>query len=204
MHSNYSVVDKYRYFLSIFAIYILTIAFAWLIFHSNDSKYLKLDSIISQQNISKGKIPHLVYGVPSRIVIPDSSYNNKVVDLVIDPGYYDIKSDTWTLNGYHAQFAMISTPANNYKGETFIYGHNNDNVFGALRHVTPKKGSIAILYTDNGHIFSYSFNRYDSVSPELTSVLSYKGPSEMTIQTCTGTFNEIRTLYQYNFLKVVK
>src|SRR5260370_34407240 len=61
----------------------------------------------------------VISGLPVRIVIPASG-----VDLPVDQGYYDAAADSWTLSGYHAQFAMLSTLANNYGGETFIYGHN--------------------------------------------------------------------------------
>ena len=78
----------------------------------------------------------------------------------------------------HAQFMMISSLANNLEGETYIYGHNNDNVFGALRHVTPSPGSVAYVYTANGHILSYTFVSVTSVAPDAASVLNYPRPTD--------------------------
>ena len=141
-----------------------------------------------------GPLPLRVSGRPVRIVIPDSA-----VDLPVDPGYYDSITGNWTLSGYRAQFAMMSTPANNLSGDTFIYGHNNNFVFGALRHRTPTPGATALLYTDNNHIFAYSFVNSSSYSPDDTSVLTYTGPSMLTIQTCTGSLNEWRTMYRFVF-----
>jgi sortase (surface protein transpeptidase) len=65
-------------------------------------------------------------------------------------------------------------------------------------------GSKALLYTDNGHIFSYTFADSASVGPHDVSVLNYAGPPELVIQTCTGSLDELRTMYHYNFDKVVQ
>jgi hypothetical protein len=146
----------------------------------------------------KSVIP-VISGQPIRIVIPSES-----LDLPVDPGYYDPTSGGWTLSGYHAQFAMLSTLANNISGNTFIYGHNNDYVFGALRHNTPGVGALAFIYTSNGHIFEYAFQSVQSLSPTDVSALAYNGPSVLTIQTCTGSLNEWRTMYRFTFAQVVQ
>lgn len=148
--------------------------------------------------------PIVISGMPDRLTIPGSSWNGVAVDLKVIPGYYDSSSDSWTLSGYNAQFAMMSTMPNNVSGQSFIYGHNNDNVFGALRHVTPSPGASAFLYTTNGHIFEYAFVKADSVGPNDSSILAYNGPSELLIQTCTGSLNEWRTEYTFAFEKVVQ
>jgi LPXTG-site transpeptidase (sortase) family protein len=138
-------------------------------------------------------------GQPDRITIPSED-----LDLPVIPGAYDPSTDSWTLSGYKAQFATASAPANNVGGETFIYGHNNDYVFGALRHVTPSVGAEAFVYTTNGHEFAYSFQKTWSVGPYDVSTLHYQGPPILLIQTCTGSFNELRTMYLFNFEKVVQ
>jgi len=141
----------------------------------------------------------LISGRPVRIVIPSEE-----VDLPLIPGTYDPGTDSWTLSGYEAQFAVKSAPANNIGGETFIYGHNNDYVFGALRHVTPSVGAEALLYTNNGHIFAYKFEKTWSVGPDDVATLDYQGPPVLLIQTCTGSLNELRTMYFFTFDKVVR
>jgi hypothetical protein len=147
-----------------------------------------------------------VAGRPVRIVIP-SSYvyqPNQYVDLPVDRGYYSSATNSWTLSGYHAQYDMSSSPANNHSGETFIYGHNNDYVFGAFRHHPPVKGAEARVYTANGHVLAYRFVRSWSLTPTDVSVLNYQGPPVLLVQTCTGSFNEWRTMYLFNYEKVIK
>lgn len=134
----------------------------------------------------------VISGRPVRIVIPASG-----VDLPVDPGYYNVATGEWTLSGYRAQFAVSSAPANNAAGDTFIYGHNNNYVFGALRHHTPLPDSPAIIYTDTGHVLTYVFVGSTSFVPDDTSALTYSGPPMLTIQTCTGSLNEWRTMYRF-------
>ena len=141
----------------------------------------------------------LIEGTPTRIVIP-----SRYVDLPLIPGTYDKATDSWTLSGYEAQFATASTPANNTGGETFVYGHNNDYVFGALRHAAPVVGAEALIYTSNGHEFAYTFEKTWSVGPYDVSTINYQGPPVLLIQTCTGSFNELRTMYLFKFEKVVR
>lgn len=204
MQNELSHLQKARFCFNIGTIYLVTVLFAWYAVHpgpaANSVRYAALKTV--QRPIAPAV--KKISGVPVRIVIPGSSYNGQVVDLPVDKGYYDPANDTWTLSGYHAQFMTISSPANNIGGETYIYGHNNDYVFGALRHVTPSAGSQALIYTDNGHVFSYSFVSATNVAPDATSVLDYNGPPILTIQTCTGSFNEVRTLYTYTFTEVVQ
>jgi len=208
MHYQHAWLQKLRFFSNIGILYLLTMAFAWYAIQP-----LSLFGPVRTVSITKtAQLPHVVAvpsfkvvsGLPVRIVLPDSSWLGVTVDLPVDEGYYDSTSNSWTLSGYRAQFMMISSLANNYAGETYIYGHNNDYVFGALRHVTPSPGAPALVYTSNGHIFEYGFVSASNFAPTNTSVLDYNGPPILVIQTCTGSFNEVRTLYKYNFVKVVQ
>ncbi len=148
----------------------------------------------------------VVAGRPVRIVVPRvyTFEPNQYVDVPVDQGHYSSIDDSWTLSGYHAQFDLNSSPANNFGGQTFIYGHNNDYVFGAFRHHPPSAGAQAILYTANGHELSYRFVRSWSLTPSDVSVLNYQGPPVLLIQTCTGSFNEWRTMYLFSFEKVIR
>ncbi|HSX45492.1 MAG TPA: sortase [Candidatus Saccharimonadia bacterium] len=198
MQNEHSLVEKVRYISSVSVVYALTLLFAWAVIHPAPSP--KADKLLlagAAQNVPRPSSVHTISGQPIRIVIPASN-----VDLPVDPGYYDTSQQTWTLSGYHAQYAMISQLANNVSGDTFIYGHNNNYVFGALRHVTPAVGAQALLYTDNGHVFVYAFDKAFNISPDDTTVLNYNGPPIMTIQTCTGSLNEWRTMYRFHFVRV--
>lgn len=201
MRSDLTWVIKTRYYSSVSTIYLLTLLFAFYAFspllEPNGSRNAVLAKSIQTPYIPIPAHVALVAGRPVRIVIPNSG-----IDLPVDQGYYNSSDQSWTLSGYHAQFAMISTLANNVAGSTFIYGHNNNHVFGALRHVTPLSGAQALLYTDNGHIFIYKFHASYSLAPDDTSVLSYQGQPVLTIQTCTGSLNEWRTMYRFDFVKV--
>lgn len=140
-----------------------------------------------------------VSGRPVRVVIP-----SRAIDLPIEPGYYNESDGSWTLSGYKAHFAMMSAPANNIAGNTLVYGHNNNDVFGALRHAAPASGAEAFIHTDTGQVFVYAFQAAHSVTPNDTGLLQYQGPPVMTILTCTGSMDEWRTLYQFNFVRVAQ
>lgn len=157
--------------------------------------------------LAKNQIPNkpvqprfvLVSGKPIRIVIP--SYG---IDLSVDEGYYDPQSSEWTLSDTHAQFAMMTALANNASGNTFIYGHGTDAVFGKIGENHPPVGAQALIYTDNGHVLSYVFSKAQDMTPNDTSIFSQEGgPSRLTIQTCTGVFSEWRTMFQFDFEKVI-
>ena len=141
----------------------------------------------------------LISGRPVRIVIGDSG-----IDLPVDEGFYNEADGTWTLSDTHAQFAMMSFLANNHSGNTFIYGHGTDQVFAQLGTRPPIAGATALIYTDNGHIFSYAFKQVRNLAPDDTSVLAYQGPPILTVQTCTGAFSEWRSMCEFNFEKVVQ
>lgn len=200
MEVDASFIDKFKFVSQIACLYLLTIFVAWFILRPLPP--FKLVSSKSTASVNSLKKINIISGLPYRIVIPDSSWDGVSIDLLVDPGVYNSSTGTWTLSGTRAQFSMYSSLANNYAGETFIYGHNNDQVFGALRHTTPTVGSLAYLYTTNGHIFSYAFESVSSVAPDDPAVLNYQGPPIMIIQTCTGSFDENRTLYLYKFVKV--
>lgn len=194
---------KIRYVVTVAALYLVTIGFCWYAFRPivplDRSRTVAFTNSSQTPYHPKTASSDVIAGRPIRLVIPDSA-----IDVPLDEGYYDASTGTWTLSGYYAEFAMVSALANNIGGETFIYGHNNDFVFGSLRHNTPPIGAEALIYTDNGHIFEYSFASVTSLSPSDTSVLSYSGPPILLIQTCTGSLNEWRTEYTFAFVKVVQ
>jgi sortase (surface protein transpeptidase) len=199
MNSGSKWVIKAHYFLKLAIIYGITIFFGWYCIRP-------YHEVVSLTNLTKttrteleaDQVIKVIAGLPVRVVIPASA-----IDIPVDPGYYNPDTDTWTLSGYRAQFDMSSMLANNTGGDSFIYGHNNDFVFGSLRHTTPQIGAIAYVYTANGHIFQYSFSQVYSIGPTDTSVLFAGGPPTLTIQTCTGSLNEWRTMYIFNFDKVL-
>jgi sortase (surface protein transpeptidase) len=191
-----------KFYAKAISVYGLMVVFIWLAVRPVDSlahtRTVSITKSPTSQFVAMPKIT-LVSGIPDQIVIPSESVN-----LPVDEAYYNPTSATWTLSGYRTQFLMSSAPANNVGGETFIYGHNNDYVFGALRHHTPAVGATALVYTTNGHILSYIFESVRSVGPNDVAVLNYQGPPILLIQTCTGSLNEWRTMYKFDFYKVIQ
>jgi sortase (surface protein transpeptidase) len=138
-----------------------------------------------------------ISGKPVRLVIPSSN-----IDLPIDEGFYNEADGSWTLSDSRLQYAMMTQLANNHSGNTFIYGHATDQVLGILAKQPPAAGSIAQVYTDNGHLFTYTFTSSRSLTPDDTSIFSYNGPPILTVQTCTGSVSEWRTMFTFTFDKV--
>ncbi len=136
-----------------------------------------------------------IAGKPVRIALESLG-----IDLPVDDGFYEPSNNSWTLSGYHAQFAHPTPPANDKIGNTLIYGHNNKYVFGPLKRI--QSGEIAKIYTDNGHVFSYEFQEATNLNPDDTTIFSYDGPPILTIQTCSGNWNEWRRLFRFKFIGV--
>lgn len=143
--------------------------------------------VIPERKITAGK--------PIRIVI-----NRLGIDLPIDDGIYNEADGTWTLSKQHAQFALITSPANDYQGNTLVYGHNSRAVFVRLPELVV--GDVAELYTDNGHIFSYTFKQFQNYQPDDVSIFNYQGPPKLTIQTCGGDWYQYRQLFEFKLTKV--
>lgn len=196
MKSEPSYLQKARFYLQTGLMYVLAVGFTLLALRPAPS-VASADSILKSQVQVARELPPLIMGKPTRLVIPDSG-----IDLTVEDGIYNPSDKSWTLSGYNAHYALFSYLANNRSGMTFIYGHNNNSVFGALRRVTPTAGAKALIYADNGRIFEYSFESSASVTPNDTSILKYQGPPILVIMTCTGTLNEWRTIYKFNFVKV--
>lgn len=144
-------------------------------------------------------VSNVISGKPLRLVIADAG-----IDLPIDEGYYDQATDTWTLSDSRLQHAAVTMPANNQSGNTFIYGHGTDQVLAPLSSNPPSVGATAQVYTDNNHVFTYTFRSSHNFTPNDTSVFSYNGPPILTVQTCTGPASEWRTMYTFEFEKVTQ
>lgn len=186
------LLKKTKYYSSIAGLYLLMLLFGVYIFEPlppSRSNHVLAAQIKADR---AAPIKPMVAGMPSRIVIPALG-----LDLPIDKGYYDASEASWTLSGYRAQYAILSPLPNDTSGNTFIYGHNNPYVFGPLKHIAP--GARAEVYTTDHHVFNYTFTNTDAVTPDNTSVLMYQGPPIMTIQTCSGVWNEQRQMYTFKF-----
>lgn len=147
----------------------------------------------------KAKPAKTISGYPARIILPSAS-----IDLPVDIGGYDKASGTWTLSPNNAEFAMQTMIANNTAGMTFIYGHGTAAVFGKIGESPPPIGTIAKLYTSNGRIFTYILQDVHNFQSTDTSIFrkANEGAPRLVIQTCTGTFDEWRTMFTFSLKDV--
>lgn len=195
--SEPSKLRKARYISSVTVCYIVTLLFGFIILNPgviDESRVAALPSLPIPNSTNK----KIMAGLPNRIVLPDLG-----IDLKVLPGYYDPPTNSWTLSGYNAHFAMVTTAPNNHDGNTMIYGHNNMNVFGRIKPI--QSGYKAIVYTENNYSFTYSYVSTVGLEPQDTSVFDYTGPPILTIQTCSGNWNEVRQMYTFklqNFNKL--
>jgi LPXTG-site transpeptidase (sortase) family protein len=130
-------------------------------------------------------------GKPVRITIPALSLDLPVID-----GHYDTARQEWTLSGSKAHYAVITAPANNAGGNTFIYGHNTKGVFDTLNRI--QLGNQAIVTTDNGHIFTYRFKGALETEPTEDALFRYQGKPILTVQTCSGLWYQNRQLFTFD------
>lgn len=139
--------------------------------------------------------PNTIEGNPVQISIPSLS-----MDLPVINGEYNPNDGEWTLTLNKVQYAVNTPPPNNAGGNTFLYGHYRTEVFARLHDIQP--GAQAIITTDNGHIFTYTYTGYTVVDPSDTSLFGYSGPPILTVQTCTGLFFQNRQLFNFTLTKV--
>jgi LPXTG-site transpeptidase (sortase) family protein len=193
---NFKSSNSKLYFLSIGALMVL-LSPPHLFGMQPQNSYTPKPIVSSQHKIiSKSSLN--ISGKPVRITIPDVN-----IDLPVDEGYYDKSSGTWTVSPNHAQFAVMTMPANNRAGTTFIYGHGTDAVFGKIGENPPPVGTIAQIYTDNNHIFSYQLQSVHNYNPKDTSLLDNvtNGPPQLLVQTCTGIYSQWRTMFLFTLEK---
>lgn len=192
--------QKVRYYSNVTGINLLALLFLWyalsplFLHHASATVFSPQANTLRASQAVKPDVK-VISGVPARITIPSLN-----IDLPVEPGQYDTATNTWTLHDLKAYYAIYSAPANNIGGNTFLYGHNNYQTLGAIKSITP--GTVATVYTVNGHIFDYSFDSYTFVQPDDLSVFSYQGKPILTVQTCTGVWNETRGMFKFNLLKV--
>lgn len=194
------MIRKIRFVISTLILYSLTIGALGYTLNSDIFSSTVQAKKIEDRQIVVAKTPKIISGKPIRIVIPD--YN---IDLPVLDGKYDKTTSSWTLSKTNAHYATMTELANDTSGNTLIYGHGTDEVFGKLNTVPPSVETRAEIHTDNKHIFKYKFIEARQVTPNDTSVLSHSStPPSLTIQTCTGIFNEWRTLFRFEYESLTK
>ena len=155
--------------------------------------YVNAEPISVSQTIPKASI----YGTPVQIIVPSLN-----IHLNIEPGEYDSQTDSWSLSGLNAHYGTMTSPANDTAGNTFVYGHNNPYVFGPLKRIQP--GATVEIVANNGNRFFYTYQKSYTVAPNDVSIFKYHGSPILTVQTCTGTWHEMRQLYEFRLESVIE
>ena len=142
--------------------------------------------------------PDTTTSMPSRIELPSLSKT-----LTVLPGQYDTATTNSTLSDTAALFMTnLSEQPNNTRGNTFIYGHATDEVFGRLTQLKP--GDNVHVYTENGFVFTYAYKSNQTVKPNdavfNTAFFqeSRSGAPRLTLQTCSGLYSQNRTFYYFD------
>lgn len=141
--------------------------------------------------------PKTISGHPIRVEAPTVGVDMPVVD-----GFYDAVANEWTLYDDKAQFGAMTSEPNDNSGQTFIYGHATQRVFGKLLNM--KAGEETYVYSSNGYKFTYKLKETQTVTPTNTGILNYNGGPRLLLQTCVGTFSESRKFLIFDFVKVEK
>lgn len=136
-------------------------------------------------------------GIPTHITIPSLA-----IDLPVGVGSYDQASGNWLVDATKAYYADMSLPVNDHNGNTLIYGHAQAPVFARLPQI--QAGSEAVVTTDTGFAFHYSYQAMREVSPSDISVFYATGPPTLTLQTCMGDWDAYRGLFSFKLDSVVK
>lgn len=141
--------------------------------------------------------PQAISGHPAHINIPSVGIDLNVID-----GTYNPKDGSWTLSDNKVQFGTMTPEPNNQTGNTFIYGHATNQVFGRLPRI--KAGAEVAVTTSNGYRFIYRYRDNIIVSPTDTSILNPTQSPTLTLQTCTGFWSENRQIFHFDFVRIEK
>ena len=196
------MLRKIRFISSVAFLYILTIGTSAGLLYSSHLFGAPVWAAAKPQVVHHKPAPlppKVISGKPVRIVIASAG-----IDLTIDDGYYNANDGSWTLSDTHAQYAVITALANDHAGTTFIYGHGTDAVLGKIGSNPPPTGTIAQVYTDTNHVFSYALQTVSNLQPSDTSLFddTASGPPRLIVQTCTGIFSEWRTMFTFTLTGV--
>lgn len=136
-------------------------------------------------------------GIPIRVAVPSLS-----IDLPVAIGSYNPDDGSWTVDTTQAYFADVSMPINNSNGTSLIYGHAQSTVFETLPTIQPD--AEAIVTTDTGYVFHYRYVSVQEVQPNDVSVFNSTGPPKLVLQTCIGTWSELRALFSFRLESIEK
>ena len=136
-----------------------------------------------------------VQGQPTHLSVPSLG-----IDLPVKQGSYSADTANWTIDHTAAFHADISMPVNESNGTTLLYAHAQSGLFDVLPRLHP--GAQAVVSSDTGHTFIYTYTNVTQTVPSDTSVFRADGPPMLVLQTCAGEWSQYRDLYAFHFTKV--
>jgi LPXTG-site transpeptidase (sortase) family protein len=136
-----------------------------------------------------------VQGLPAHVVIPSIGIN-----LPVKEGAYDPTTAAWSIDHSAAYHANVSMPVNESNGTTLIYAHAQSGLFDTLSKLSV--GAQAVINSDNGHTFTYTYDSMRRTDPTDTSVFTSIGPPTLVLQTCSGDWSQYRDLYSFRLTGV--
>ena len=180
-------------------LYVVTGVCLWSVFTLQS--YLQPEVVVATRVIVPVKpdlhVKKIISGIPSRITIERLN-----IDLEVRDGAYNYDTDEWTLSNDATHYAQMTSKANDYRGSTFIYGHNTDAVLARMSGLIV--GDIVTIKTANGHTFHYVYRSDDLVPPSVTEVLNDNPPTpRLTVMTCEGIWSQQRRLMYFDFKDVL-
>ncbi|TAL14139.1 sortase [Patescibacteria group bacterium] len=124
------------------------------------------------------------------------------INLPVKDGTYDPKTGEWTLSTDAVYFATITSQPNDNRGNTFIYGHNQDKVIARMKDIQP--GDTVVITTSNGHVFTYAYTHDSIVAPDFTDALKQDSDTpQLTVMTCEGVWSNARRMMYFDLIGVV-
>lgn len=182
--------------LNISAVAAVAGAYVWPMPAPADPVFAATPSITVKETPAPAK-PTVKSGTPVRVVVPAQN-----VDLPIQNGSYNSADGSWTLGYNSAYYATPTVPVNDSGGTTLIYAHNEWGLFRSLHGLTA--GDTMHIYTDNGFIFRYRYERVRQVVPEDVAMLRSNGRPTVLLQTCSGIWSQYRKLFSFALVSVEK
>lgn len=136
-----------------------------------------------------------IQGQPTHLSVPSLG-----IELPVKQGSYSIDTASWTIDHSAAFHADISMPVNESNGTTLLYAHAQSGLFDTLPKLA--QGAQAIVTSDTGHTFTYTYAAVTETVPTDTSVFRSDGPPLLVLQTCSGEWSQYRDLYAFHLTKV--
>ncbi|MBP6005314.1 sortase [Candidatus Saccharibacteria bacterium] len=124
------------------------------------------------------------------------------IELNVLDGEYDSSNSTWTLSNDSAHYALQTQLPNFDQGNTLIYGHNLENIFGNLKDLI--NGDILILTDQSGKKIAYTFKGFEVLKPNDTSIFYYQGQAQLSLLTCYGLFDSERLVSKFQPVNLVE